>query len=47
MTISTRDARTFVIAPADQEGFVAAVAQRCPQLAPKGFGLGLPFNLVN
>ena len=44
LLVATRDSRTFIIAPADQEGFLDAVAQRCPQLERKGFGLGLAFN---
>jgi hypothetical protein len=42
MLVSTRDSHTYIIAPADQGGFLDAVAQRCPQLQRRGFGLGLP-----
>ena len=41
LAVGTRDGRTFVIAPADQAGFLNAIAERCPQLERKGFGLGL------
>jgi hypothetical protein len=44
MVVVTRDSRTFIIAPADQEGFLEAVSLRCPQLERKGFGLALPFS---
>ncbi len=39
--------KRFLIAPADQERFIDAVAQRAPQLERKGFGLALPFSTPN
>lgn len=42
--VVTKESRTFVIAPADPNGFLDAVAQRSPQLERKGFGLALPFS---
>jgi hypothetical protein len=44
MLVGTRDGRSLIIAPADQEGFLAAVAQRCPRLERKGSGLGSPLS---
>jgi hypothetical protein len=44
MVVTTRDGRSLIIAPADQEGFLAAVAQRCPHLERKGSGLGSPLS---
>jgi hypothetical protein len=40
ITVATRTGRTLIIAPADQQGLLAAVALRCPHLERKGSGLG-------
>ena len=42
--VVTSRPRTYVIAPADQNGFLDAVASRAPQLERKGAGLSLPFS---
>ncbi|MBZ5578129.1 MAG: PH domain-containing protein [Acidobacteriia bacterium] len=44
LLVVTNKPRTFVIALADQEGFVNQVALKAPHLERKGFGLGLPFS---
>jgi hypothetical protein len=40
MLVVTRGGKSWNIAPADQEGFLAAVGTRCPHLERKGSGLG-------
>jgi hypothetical protein len=47
VSVVTRDSRTFVIAPADQDAFFDALAQRCPQLSRKGFGLTVTISAPN
>ena len=42
--IVTRNGKTWVIAPADQTGFLDAVLLRAPQLEKKGFRLALPLG---
>lgn len=39
--VVTQDKGTWVIAPRDQEQFFEAISMRAPQLARKGFGLGV------
>jgi Bacterial PH domain len=42
--IITNQPRRFWIAPADQSGFLDAVARRSPHLVRRGFGLAQPFS---
>lgn len=41
--VATRENHRYIIAPANQEGFLATVAQFAPQLERRGGGLSLPF----
>jgi hypothetical protein len=43
VVIVTRENRRYIIAPADQQGFLDAVAQCTPHLERRGSGLAVPF----
>jgi len=40
--VVTAEGKRYLIAVADEEGFLEAVAARCPQLEKRGFGLAVP-----
>jgi hypothetical protein len=42
--VVTQDGKRFLIAPAEREGFLDAVARKTPELERKSFGLALPFS---
>jgi hypothetical protein len=44
MLVVARNGKSWIIAPADAEGFLAAVAMRCPHLERKGSGLASPLS---
>jgi hypothetical protein len=45
MRVVTSQLREYVIAPADADAFLDAVARRAPQLQRKGMGLSLPLSV--